>query len=154
MAMCGGVAVSGCWTGRFVNTEDAGAYAIRVRYLIESFALGALRRGRSIEQFLGAVRESATPGVRWVEVVPVSAGYRVILYTVEDVGGEHFCDLGEFPPLSPGDEEYFGEEVATTVEAPDALAMAEERTGAVQGRWVNHGIAQDEYLDFVRAGRL
>ncbi|GII59829.1 hypothetical protein Pth03_82180 [Planotetraspora thailandica] len=89
-----------------------------------------------------------------MEVVPVSAGYRVVLHTAEDVGGEHFRDLVEFPPLSQGDEEDFGLEIATTVEALDALAMAEEHTGAVRDRWVNQGLAQDEYLDFVRAGRL
>ncbi|MFC7512807.1 hypothetical protein ACFQV4_31795 [Streptomyces thermocarboxydus] len=31
------------------------------------------------------------------------------LHAVEDVGGGHFCDLLEFPPLDPDDE--FGEEL-------------------------------------------
>ncbi|MFF8478608.1 hypothetical protein [Streptomyces sp. NPDC015414] len=34
-----------------------------------------------------------------------------------------------------------------------ALVVAEERTGAVRGRWVNENVVQDEYGDFVRAGR-
>ncbi|MFE9029684.1 hypothetical protein ACFYOA_26085 [Streptomyces iakyrus] len=35
----------------------------------------------------------------------------------------------------------------------DALVLAEECTEAVRGRWVNQGVVQDEYRDFVLAGR-
>lgn len=35
----------------------------------------------------------------------------------------------------------------------NALAAAEEATGALRERWVNENIVQDEYGDFVRAGR-
>jgi len=124
--------------------------------LTESFAVGALNRGRPVEQFLGPVDAAGAPGVRWVEVVPARSEFKVVLHTSVDVGNEDFCDLVEFPPLDPGDadtEEDFGLEVAAAPEARDALTLAEQRTGAVPGRWVNQGAAQDEYRDFVRAGR-
>jgi hypothetical protein len=122
-----------------------------MRYLVETFALGALRRGQGIEQFLGAVDAAARPGIRWVSIEPTKRGYMVTLHVVEDVGGEHFCDLLEFPPLDPDDE--FGLELAFTEDEVGAMAEAEARTGAVRDRWVNAGIAGDEYLDYVRAGR-
>ncbi|WP_457033206.1 hypothetical protein [Kitasatospora sp. P5_F3] len=125
-----------------------------MRYLTGSFALGALRRGRRIEQFLGAAGTPDNPGIRWVEIRPVASGFLVMLHAAQDVGGEHFRDLVEFPALdSDGEDEDFGQEIAMTEEESAAMAIAEASTGAVPDRWVNAGIAQDDYLDFVRAGR-
>ncbi|MEV7685337.1 hypothetical protein ACFW1F_02100 [Streptomyces bungoensis] len=77
-----------------------------------------------------------------------------MLHTLEDVGHETFVDLVEFPPFDPGDEdEEFGRLLATRDDPLVALAAAEEATGAVRGRWVNTGMVQDEYLDYVKAGR-
>jgi hypothetical protein len=125
-----------------------------VRFLEESFVLGALSRGRAVEQFLGPAGDAEALGISWVEVVPGHAGFRVVLHTSADVGSEHFCDLMEFPALDLDDEdEEFGREIAEVATAVDALAIAEARTGAIRDRWVNGGMAQDEYRDFVRAGR-
>jgi hypothetical protein len=129
------------------------AYPRGVRYLGETFAVAALRRGRTIEQFLGQAGDSGTPGIRWAEIVPADDGYRVMLHTSRDVGGEHLCDLVEFPPLEESGEEDFGEQVAAAAEARDALDAARAAVGAAIGRWVNQGMAGDEYLDYVRAGR-
>ena len=125
-----------------------------MRFLEESFALGALDRGRAVEQFLGPVGDAEARGVRWVEVVPARSGLTIVLHTSADVGSEQFCDLVEFPPLDLDDEdEEFGREIAEVESPVDALVVAAARTGAVRGRWVNKGVAQDEYRDFVRAGR-
>ena len=128
-------------------------YICAVRYLVEDFAVGALNRGRSIEQFLGSAGEPDNPGIRWVEIVPSRSGFKVILHTSRDVGGEHFADLVEFPPLEDSDQETFGQELATVSDPHDALSAAHQRAGAVLDRWVNQGIAGHEYLDYVRAGR-
>ncbi|MPY45414.1 hypothetical protein FNH04_37595 [Streptomyces phyllanthi] len=122
--------------------------------MTEVFALGALRRGRSVEQFLGPAGYPERPGIRYVEVRPTKATFEVFLHALEDAGSETFCDVGEFPPLDPDDEEEeFGRLLASAEDALDALTAAEGLTGAVRGRWVNEGVVQDEYLDFVRAGR-
>ncbi|MEU7122911.1 hypothetical protein [Streptomyces zaomyceticus] len=122
-----------------------------MRHLVESFSVGALRRGQGIEQFLGAAGTPSTPGVRWVGIEPTKRGYVVTLHVVEDVGHEQFCDLLEFPPLDPDDE--FGLELTVCDDELVAMAQAEAQTGARRDRWVNAGVAGDEYLDFVRAGR-
>lgn len=124
-----------------------------MRCLGENFAVAALRRGRSIEQFLGHAGDSGDLGIRWAEIVPAGEGYRVMLHASRDAGGEHYCDLPEFPPLEESGEEGFGEQVAVTAEARDALDAAHTAVGAAVGRWVNKGIAGDEYLGYVRAGR-
>ncbi|CAL9479305.1 hypothetical protein SUDANB106_03026 [Streptomyces sp. enrichment culture] len=122
-----------------------------MRYLTESFAVGALRRGQGIEQFLGAAGSGDVPAVSWVSIEPTRRGLAVTLHTVEDAGGEDFCDLLEFPPLDPDEE--FGQEIAVVEDPPKAMAIAEDRTGALREKWVNAGMAGDEYRDYVRAGR-
>ena len=60
----------------------------------------------------------------------------------------------EFPPFDQDtEEEEFGRLLGSAEAPQGALVLAEERTGAVRGRWVNQGVVQDEYHDFVRAGR-
>ncbi|WP_256975318.1 hypothetical protein [Streptomyces sp. CS159] len=126
-----------------------------MRYLAESFILGALRRGRSVEQFLGPCGSAERPGVRYVEVRAVNGRFGVYFHAVEDVGSEGFLDLGEFPPFDPDDEAgEFGRLLGMAEDPLAALVVAEERTGAARRWWVNENVVQDEYGDFVRAGRL
>ncbi|MGW0185743.1 hypothetical protein ACWDV7_08340 [Streptomyces sp. NPDC003362] len=125
-----------------------------MRYLIEPFALGALRRGRSIEQFLGAAGTPEDPGIRWAEVRPTAKGFALVVHVAQDIGDEDFCDLVEFPSFEREDgEEDFGDQIAVVGDAATALAIAEEKIGAGRDRWVNEGMADDEYRDYVRAGR-
>lgn len=118
-----------------------------MRYLTEQFALGALRRGATIEQFLGPVTPA---GIRYVEI---RAGFEVYLHLVEDNGNEHFWDVGEFGSLEEREEDEFGRLIARAEDAESALAAAEEIVGASRSRWVNEGVVQDEYGDYVLAGR-
>ncbi|WP_406293603.1 hypothetical protein OG948_03035 [Embleya sp. NBC_00888] len=90
--------------------------------------------------------------MRYVEVRPTNGSFGIRLHAVEDTGHERFLDLGEFPPFDPEADE-FGRLLGTADDPLTALDVAEESTGAKRDRWVNGGIAQDEYGDFVRAGR-
>lgn len=122
--------------------------------MVESFIIGALRRGRSVEQFLGPIGSPERPGVRYAEVRAARTSYEVYVHAVEDVGHENLLDLDVFPPFDEdAEEEDFGQFLGTAEDPQGALALAEERTGAVRSRWVNQGVVQDEYHDFVRAGR-
>ena len=88
-----------------------------------------------------------------MEFVPVGEDCRVVLHESRDVGGEHFRDLVEFPPLADSGEEDFGGHIAVVSEARNALDAAHAGAGAVIDRRVNQAIAGDEYLDYMRAGR-
>ncbi len=91
--------------------------------------------------------------MRYAEIRPVGTAFEVYVHAIED-GHDTIVDLYELPPFDQDtDEEDFGRLLASTDGPQDALDLAEEYTGASRGRWVNQGIAQDEYLDFVRAGR-
>ncbi|MEU9974145.1 hypothetical protein [Streptomyces sp. NPDC051014] len=125
-----------------------------MHYLAETFVVGALKRGQPVEQFLGPIGTPGRPGVAYVEVRPAKASYEVYVHAVEDVGHGGFFDLVEFPPFDgDADEEESGRLVATAENPSSALTAARAATGAVPGRWVNENIVQDEYADFVQAGR-
>ncbi|MFI8233961.1 hypothetical protein ACIGDI_34670 [Streptomyces sp. NPDC085900] len=107
-----------------------------------------------MEQFLGPAGSPERPAVRYIEVRPARTRYDIYLRTLEDVGHETFVDLVEFPPLDADDEaEEFGRLVGTREDPLGALAAAEDVTRAERGRWVNAGVIQDEYRDYVTAGR-
>lgn len=126
-----------------------------MRYLTRQFAADALRRGSGIEQFLGEAEVDGVAAVRWVAVAPAGSRYRVSLHTVEDLNHDRFGDLAEFPSLDPRDEEYVGEgrELGQETDEATAIALAERLTNALPHRWVNFGVAGEEYLDLVRTRR-
>ncbi|MGW0874238.1 hypothetical protein ACWD3Z_27660 [Streptomyces sp. NPDC002740] len=106
-----------------------------MRYLVEPFIIGALRRGRSVEQFLGPVGSPERIGVRYAEIRPAKTSYEVYVHAVEDVGHENFLDLVVFPPFGQdAEEEDFGQLLGRAEDPQDALVLAEECTGAVRRR--------------------
>jgi hypothetical protein len=127
-----------------------------MRYLTRSFAVGALGRGRLIEQFLGTADEEGTAAIRWVTIDPCAGRYRVALHAAQDLDDEERLDLDNLPPLGcSADEEYAGAgmELALVDAESDAIALAEQLTGARADRWVNVGVAGEDYADLIRARR-
>lgn len=123
-----------------------------MRHLTPAFALSVLRRGKQIEQFLGAVETDGRPGLRWIALSPGRAGITIYLSQVGDVGTDAFLDITEFPSLAPEDETW-GREIAVLPTPEEALHVSERELAADPHRWVNDGIVCDEYQDFRTAGR-
>jgi hypothetical protein len=123
-----------------------------VRHLTEQFAVGALRRGQLIQQFLGPVTNFEQPGIRYAEIRP-GATYDLYLSLAEDIGHERFFDVGEFPSLEVRAEDQFGRLVARLNGPVLALDVAEQLLGACRNRWVNVGVVETEYAEYLRAGR-
>src|SRR5689334_12056370 len=98
-----------------------------MRHLTRSFAVGALRRGNGIEQFLGPVEVNGVAGICWVSISPWQGTYRIALHTVQDLDDERAADLYEFPPLDPEDEDYVGEgrELGRAADEAEAIELAE-----------------------------
>lgn len=123
-----------------------------VRHLTPRFALGALRRGKEIEQFLGPVERGGRRGVRWITLSPGRAGVGVYLNEVEDIPSETFRDITYQLPLDP-DDETWGKEITTVATPEEAISLAEREFGATADRWVNQAFVSDEYYDYVTSGR-
>lgn len=129
-----------------------------MRYLVEALAVGALRRGAEIEQFLGPREHNGERGVAWVEIWPREQGYVITLYGGVDradssQGQRVLYDLPSFLYPDEDNEDMPFCELAIASEPLQALKLAETLTGAVRSRWTNRGLGMDEYADYVRAGR-
>ncbi|MEV6008916.1 hypothetical protein AB0M29_19125 [Streptomyces sp. NPDC051976] len=106
-----------------------------MRYLEEPFIIGALRRGRSVEQFLGPIAVPQRPGVRYVEVRPAGQLFEVYVHAVQDVGHEGFLDLMMFPPFDQNaEEEEFGQFLGATEDPHGALHLARKLGMVKMGR--------------------
>jgi len=120
-----------------------------MRHLLTIDVSGSLRRSSSVEQFLG--QSPAAPDfLRHVELRPSDGLIEVWVYDVEDIGSEDYLDLYAFPWLEPEGPDG---PVVTFQDPQDAIVYASVHFAADPARWVNVGVAQSEYLDYILAGR-
>ena len=120
-----------------------------MRYLPAIDIPATLRRGNSVEQFLG--RSSVDAGhIRYLELRPSDGLIEVWAYDVEDIGDQEHLDLHDFPYLEPDGPDG---PVAAFPDPQAAVSYASASLAASPARWVNVGVAQSEYLDYIRAGR-
>jgi hypothetical protein len=118
-----------------------------MRHVIPSFQASTLRRGKSLEQFLGGLQRGETRVVKWLELRPFQNQFEVWSFEAPDVGDEEFADVYEF---GVDDIE---SPVATFSDAADALHFAHNELSALPSRWVNVTVVGAEYADYVAAGR-
>jgi hypothetical protein len=120
-----------------------------MRYVAASFIEGAFRRGKSLEQFLGGHVVNGERRIRWVELRPIKSGrIEVWLFDVPDLGVETVDIYGFGSDFESPDTP-----VAICDAPADALNFARAHLSAAFDRWVNQGVAQSEFADFVAAGR-
>ena len=120
-----------------------------MRHLPATDIPAALRRGEHVEQFIGP-SPAGVGYIRHVELRPVSNVIEVWVYDVEDIGSESTLDLYEFPTLEPDGADM---PVATFAGAVVAVDYASGTLKADPDRWVRGAVIQDEYLDYIQAGR-
>jgi hypothetical protein len=108
-----------------------------VRHLTETQALGALSRGRDVEQLLA----SEPTVVEWLTLAKDATGITLRRHRVWDVGRNDFTDVSEFPPVDPEEDQGEGTVLATFTDAAEALTRSVEH-GARADRWVNGGMVQ------------
>lgn len=117
------------------------------RYLTEDGAIRALEQGRTIEQWLGARVESAVTVLKWLSIERERNGQTLVrLREVFDEGGAELLDVYEFRPYDveaeEGIETHFGN-------WKEALQYSVVHLGADPCRFVNEGIVQLEYADYL-----
>ena len=128
---------------------------VSMRHLTRSFAGGALRRGREVEQLVEAFEQDGRRGLRWASISPATRwnGLIVRLHTVEDLDDTDRLTVDEYPSFHETDEEDFGQTIGETESAEEAIDLADRELGADPARWLNQGVLQDEYNDYVKQGR-
>jgi hypothetical protein len=120
-----------------------------MRHLALIDVSSALRRGKSVEQFLG--QSPASAGfVRHAELRPSGTDIELWTYDVEDIGSEDYTDLYGFPYLEPDGPQ---SPVATFRDSLAAVEYASQELSVSPFRWVNLGVAESDYLDYIHAGR-
>jgi len=120
-----------------------------MRHLLAIDIPATFRRGKSVEQFLGRSPVDASY-IRHVELRPSNGSIEIWLYDVEDIGSEECLDLYNFPYLEPDGPDG---PVATFSDPQAAVVYASTSLATDPARWGNLGVAQSEYLDYLRAGR-
>lgn len=120
------------------------------RYLLRDEIEGVLRRGRTVECFLGACERDGKPGVRHVVLSMLDRAVAVRVYDSADRGSPEFLDIDEFGPLDPEVEHGDPDQVIEFASLEECLASMSQRWPGSSGRIVNEGVVQDEYADYVR----
>jgi hypothetical protein len=118
------------------------------RYLSLDEVEQTLRRGRSVEQWLGAADSPQCRTVHWLRIEKEPDG-RFTVWRVAsfDPQQPNLLDVYEFLPFDVDEPDGIPETVASLDEAID---YACKTLGANAERFVNAGVIQDEYRDFGR----
>jgi hypothetical protein len=77
----------------------------------------------------------------------------VRLHTVEDLDETDRLTVDEYPSFQETDEEDFGQTIGEAESAEEAVGLAARELGADPARWVNQGVLQEEYNDYVKQGQ-
>ncbi|MGI5125614.1 hypothetical protein ACQEVB_02250 [Pseudonocardia sp. CA-107938] len=126
--------------------------------IAEQRAIRALRAGQMINQFLGYV-PSGPPGIAFVAVGPwlppdEPHGLMVTVFEVVETYDEFSrpC-LEDMPHLNKNERFGFGRDVGLRTTPRAALEFAESELGASRDRWVNQYKLEDQYEEWISAGR-
>lgn len=121
------------------------------RHLDPDFLDPTLNRGKAIESFLGAGDDfNGGPTIRWISVRRENDAFVVRLYEAVDPRDPELLDIYAFQFTAEEPDEPIKEAPRETLEA--ALEQVRQWGGDI-GRFVNEGMAADEYGDYLaRAG--
>jgi hypothetical protein len=120
-----------------------------MRHLTEPNIHSALQRGRCVEQLISPRRVNDATYLRWLELHATDEQFTLTLYEVFDDGSDDYLDVYSFEQVSPG-EDPVRHSFATLDEA---LAFAHASYSAPQDHYVDQGVIQDEYADYLRNHR-
>lgn len=115
------------------------------RYLTVNEAESALNRGKSVEVFMGGFVYESEKCIRWASFVKSASGVCGSLWEAFDQGSVDYVDIYTFDAPTG---EY--DEPSKIVEAP-SLEAAASKLGINKLSFVNQGVVQDEYAQFIEA---
>lgn len=113
------------------------------RYLTVEEASATLRRGKSVEIFLGGFDHEGKGCIRWATFSSSVKSVAGNLWEAIDQGSEDYVDLYTFNSLS-GD---YNDPVKSVIS--DGIESAASQLGIGELKFVNQGVVQDEYLSYL-----
>ncbi len=124
------------------------------RYLTNTEAKANLNRGKSIECFLGGCGNDNQLGIEWFSISKVKDGYLAQIYQTADLGSDEYIDVYSFGPLNEDLEYEDADETLNASSFEQIMNLLEKRFKRTNFKLVNQFVVQDEYLDFIRNGRV
>lgn len=119
------------------------------RYLQADEVAAALRRGKGVECFLGRCSRDGKPGIRWISLHASGQSIELRVYDSADVGRPDYLDIYEFGPLDPALELGSADETLSFSDLQSCLDALSARFPTATSRFVNEGVIQDEYAEFL-----
>lgn len=119
------------------------------RYLLKDEAAAALRRGKTVECFLGRCERAGMRGVGHLSIDMTDEMVVARLFETEDIGSPAFLDLYEFGALNRALEHGEPDQSVSFTSLDECLTFMDVRWPGSSERLVNEGVLQDEYADFV-----
>jgi len=118
----------------------------------------ALRNNEVMEQFLGVTDPSGPPAIAVVTVWPFIQNYArtrfaVTLHEVVEIDDGEWHSLQDLPPLDKRESRGMGRDLVLRDSPREALEYAEWFTGATRDRWVTCFKTDDQYEEWMKAGR-
>jgi hypothetical protein len=115
------------------------------RYLTAQEAESALRRGKSVEIFVGGFDIEGEKCIRWASFTASGDEVTGSLWEAFDQGSEDYIDLYTFD--SPSGE--YDEPVK--VVASKCIESAANQLGIKELKFVNGGVVEDEYISYLKS---
>lgn len=117
------------------------------RHLAPSALQSTLSREASIEAFLGGSHRDGRPTIRWISVCSHAGRVVVRCFEAYDPRDPGFLDVYELTGVGELPDEPVEERAFSSLE--EALAFVESHHGIGRDRFVNEGVVQDEYADYL-----
>ena len=133
----------------WLNT-NCSAKKMGKRYLYGMHLDYAIRNGKTVEQFLGGFCHGEDKAIRYLTIRKQGEEFWLHNHEVYDEGNADYLDLYAFEYVGIPDDRFEPFPIKFN-SMEDALSYATSEFGAKPEGWVNKGVAQDEYGDFIKA---
>ena len=115
------------------------------RFLSAPEATSSLRRGKSVEVFLGGFEFEGKKCIRWASFSSSGSGISGSLWEAYDQGSEDYVDVYTFDSPSGEYDEPVKKVVSKNIED------AAYELGINKPNFVNQGVVQDEYISYLKS---
>lgn len=123
------------------------------RYLTSEEVEVALRRGKSVECFIGPFLANGRKGVRHLSLSATRTGIEMRVFETADIGSADYLDLYRFGPVSPDVEFGDADLEVTFANLAECLSYLEKGWPGCTHTLVNQGMVQEEYADYLAGDR-